>query len=323
MGQNQKTIKVSVEATGNEFTLAAGELMAKVRDVLLDRRRSDIAATTWAALSENDQEREVENYTDFAEELVTKIVEVVAAGNFDVIHAKLDNFKIKDGDVTVTAKGRASDGALLALNSVGVKALKIIVADEKQFDQHRDDVHIDKDQTQMFDDETEGGEDDDDDELVDPETGEITDRDDTTQAVIDAVEDDLNDERPVGKEHATAAGFNAYREHGNADQNPYSDGSEIDQALRAAWFNGFYRAKNAATDESIASEDGGPQDEIEPDPYDHGYEAAEKLLDRSSPYDDGSADDQDWLEGFDRAVERMAENDEPDEVKDEGANSEQ
>lgn len=318
MGQNQKNIKVSVEATGNEFTLAAGELMAKVRDVLLDRRRSDIAATTWAALSENDQEREVENYTDFAEELITKIVEVVAAGNFDVIHAKLDNFKIKDGDVTVTAKGRASDGALLALNSVGVKALKIIVADEKQFDQHRDDVHIDKDQTQMFDDETE---DDDDDELVDPETGEIVD--DTTQAVIDAVEEDLSDdELNQRKLHATSAGYGSYVEHGDAGRNPYSDVSELDQALRAAWFHGFYEAKNTATDESESGEGDGPQDEIEPNPYEQGYEAAEKLLDRSSPYDDGSADDQDWLEGFDRAVERMAENDEPDEVKDEGANSE-
>lgn len=150
MGDNQKRIKVTVASTNNEFTLVTGELIAKTRDILLDQRRSDIASTTWQMLSENDQRNEVERLTDYAEELVHGIVDVVAAGKFDVIHAKLDNFKIKDGDVTVTSKGRASDGALLALNSVGVKALKIIVADDEQFDQHRDMVTIDADEPDMF-----------------------------------------------------------------------------------------------------------------------------------------------------------------------------
>ncbi len=46
MGDNQKRIKVSVASTNNEFTLVTGELIAGVRDVLLDQRRADIAATT-------------------------------------------------------------------------------------------------------------------------------------------------------------------------------------------------------------------------------------------------------------------------------------
>lgn len=340
MGDNQKRIKVTVEATGNEFTLNTSELIAKTRDVLLDRRRSDIAATTWGMMSENDQKDELHRYTEFAEDLVHGIVEVVASGNFDVIHAKLDNFKSKDGEVTVTAKGRSSDGALLALNRIGHKHLKIIVADQEQFDEHRDNVAIDADQPEMFgDDDGDSGEaqePDADGDILDPETGELKPAEDTTQAVIDAIEDDLTDEEKAAKheerlKNAHAFGRGSFDEHQDADQNPYFE--EEDDDLRNAWFNGFYERKNeveAADGETTAEPEGENQlAETEPDEGDSSTDPAETQPETSSgpskayqagmqhrsedgsrdenPHDGATDEHLDWQAGFDKADKEIAE----------------
>lgn len=330
MGDNQKSVKVTVEATGNEFTLATGELIAKTRDVLLDQRRSDIAATTWAALSENDQRSELERYTEFAEELVRGIVEVVAAGNFDVIHAKLDNFKSKDGEVTVTAKGRSSDGALLALNRIGVKLLKIVVADDGQFDQHRDPVPIDADQPDLLDGESGDGQGSDDDgDVLDPETGELKSADDTTQAVIDAVEDDLTEEEKAAKhderlKNAHAFGRGSYDEHQDSDQNPYFEDKDDD--LRNAWFNGFYeRLHEVKGDDAESSDDadeavdeagseGDDEQNLEESSdgpsadYTAGLEHRKNDGSRDeNPHDGGTDEHMDWQAGFDIADQQIAE----------------
>lgn len=299
MGDNQKRIKVDVEATGTSFTLVSGELIASVRDALLDRRRGDIAMTTWASLSENDQKREVATFTEFAEQLVKGIVEVVAAGHYDVIHAKLDNFKIKDGDVTMTSKGRASDGALLALNSVGQKDLKIVVADAEQFDRQREPVPIDVDEPQMnipdpdegeANDQGDAGAPDDDGDVLDPETGELT------QAVVDTVP---RDER---KKHAFQAGAGAFAEHGDRDKNPYFE--EADDDLREAWNAGFQDAANNQVEDAETVEDDGDN--------------AEKVVtvqgtittdDDSAPADSGD----DWLAEDEDQTEQADPNNPPSE----------
>lgn len=277
MGADKKTVKVVVEATNNEFTLASGELIAKTRDVLLDRRRSDIASTTWAMLSEGDQEREVDALTTFAEDLVHGIVEVVAAGNFDVIHAQLDNFKSKDGEVTVTAKGRSSDGALIALNRIGHKHLKIIVADEEQFDKHRDTVPIDVDQPEMFGDD-EGGQDD----VLDPETGELTSSDETTNAIVDKFSaGELDDAKQLG--------IDGYDEDQDPEQNPYG---EDEEELRTAWFNGFYERKNEQIED--------------PDPFKQGLETRENELHLDqNPYDADTESHDLWIDGFNSADKQL------------------
>lgn len=333
MGDNQKRIKVTVEATGNEFTLNTSELIAKTRDVLLDRRRSDIAATTWGVMSENDQKDELHRYTEFAEDLVHGIVEVVASGNFDVIHAKLDNFKSKDGEVTVTAKGRSSDGALLALNRIGHKHLKIIVADQDQFDEHRDVVPIDADQPEMFGDDpdqTDAPESDENGEIVDPDTGEILQDDGGPQEPD--VEPELSDEETAAAlqerlKNAHAFGRGSYDEHQDPDQNPYFE--DEDDQLRVAWFNGFYERKNevepSIADREERHSNEGAQTEADKNPVDHGdstTDAAEAVPDSyqagmdhrqddgardENPYDGGTDEHSDWQQGFDQADREIAE----------------
>tara|TARA_R110000850_G_scaffold23358_1_gene69086 strand:- start:20762 stop:22006 length:1245 start_codon:yes stop_codon:yes gene_type:complete len=101
-------------------------------------------------MSEDDQRAEIQMTQSLADDLVRKVVEMVASGSNSVIHALLDNFKIKDGLVTITAKGAADDGAVLALNSVGKKALKIVVADAEQFDVDGREADVDSDQPSML-----------------------------------------------------------------------------------------------------------------------------------------------------------------------------
>ncbi len=142
-------VEVTDPETGEVFGLNASMLVSDIRDVLISKRRNQIAATTWSTLSEDQQRDEIVAATELAEDLVIKAVELIAQFGREVIHAKLDNFKIKDGMVTLTAKGLADDEALLALNHVGSKALKIIVADAEQHDQQREGLEPDPDQPDM------------------------------------------------------------------------------------------------------------------------------------------------------------------------------
>ncbi len=278
----------------------------------------------------------MERLTEFSEELVHSVVEIVAAGNYDVIHAKLDNFKIKDGDVTVTSKGRASDGALLALNSVGVKALKIIVADDAQFDQHREQVRIDPDEPGMFEDDGSADgefEADDDGDVLDPETGELTSAgEDTTQAVIDVVEGDLSNEeiQEQRQERVNAAhefGRGSFDKDGDPDKNPYFE--DRDDDLRSAWFNGFYERKyevEASDSESASDTENKSQSaendtdqgesitdsaENEPDTSPDAYQAG--MQHRSgdgardeNPFDGGTEEGLEWQKGYDAADQEIA-----------------
>lgn len=150
MGNHQKSVEIHDQETGEVIDLSVGGLASEIRDMLLSRRRKDIQATIWSKLSEDQQRDEIEACTSLADDVIAAVVDVVASAGHDVVHAKLDNFKIKDGAVTITAKGSADDGAVLALNHVGHKNLKIIVADVERFEQNRTDVEADPDQPEMF-----------------------------------------------------------------------------------------------------------------------------------------------------------------------------
>ena len=149
MGNNQTRVEITDPETGQVFGLNAGMLVSDIRDVLMSRRRNQIMATTWDKLSEDQQRDEITMTTELAQDLVRTACEMIAAGGNEVIHALLDNFKIKEGAVTITAKGIADDQALLALNSVGKKALKIVVADAERFDQQREEMEPTPDEPEM------------------------------------------------------------------------------------------------------------------------------------------------------------------------------
>jgi hypothetical protein len=149
MGKHQETIEVTSPEDGEIVTLNITSLVSDVRDLFLSKIRNDKNKTIWSKMSEADQKIEIEHAHNMASEIVSKVASLVACGQHAVIHALLDNYKVKDGGVTVTAKGIADDGAVLALNHVGKKALKIIVVDEGQFDQDGKPAEPDPDQYRM------------------------------------------------------------------------------------------------------------------------------------------------------------------------------
>ena len=150
-----QSIEITDGETGEVFELKTEMLVSNVRDLFMTRRRNDIMKGSWANLSEDDQQDEIVAVTEMARGLIEKIVEVVATAGRDVVHAKLDKFVIKDGTVQLTATGIADDGVVLALNHVGNKAVKIIVADADDYDKERDEMDAMPDQTAMF---ADGGE---------------------------------------------------------------------------------------------------------------------------------------------------------------------
>lgn len=171
MGADKKTFKVHVEATGADFEINPKELVGRVRDILLDKRKQDIATTHWKAMTSEDQKREVEQLESFAFDLVNTVVQVVAAGGMDVIHAQFDGLTLKsDGSLAVKVAGFADDKALVELNHMRGKLLKITAVDESQFDQRRERVDTPGNQQSMFEDEQS---DSDAGDVLDAETGEL------------------------------------------------------------------------------------------------------------------------------------------------------
>ena len=174
MVENKKRIEITVEETGQSFTLVANELIGQVRSILLNKRKFDIASRPWNALDKETQQSEIDKLENFAEELVIGIVEIVAAGNMEVIHAKFDGMTMKpDGSMIVKVAGYAEDDALVDLNHMRGKLLKITAVDQSQFDQHREAEKADGNQGDLLEDDDTEQQVDSDGESLDPETGEF------------------------------------------------------------------------------------------------------------------------------------------------------
>ena len=142
-------IDVTDPGTGEVFPLRSDQLVGNIRDLLLSRRRMDLQATTWAKLSQEQQQGEINAAAGLAEHVVNAVVELVAQAGRPVIHAHLKKYGVKDGVVELTASGVAEDDVVLSLNRVGKMVIKIIVADADQFDQKRAKVQADPDQPSL------------------------------------------------------------------------------------------------------------------------------------------------------------------------------
>lgn len=150
MGINQESIEINDPENGEIVTLTVTSLVSNVRDMLLMKIRNDKAKKVWSKMNEQEQAREIELAQDFSRTLVQTVASIVATRGSANIRALLDNFKVKDGTIIVTAKGLADDSALVALNHVGKKALNITVVDVDQFDEVRKPAEPDPDQATMF-----------------------------------------------------------------------------------------------------------------------------------------------------------------------------
>ena len=127
-------------------TLSTPRLVEGVRDFLLLNLKQAHLQKPWPQMPEREQKQWINRITERAEQLVQDVIDRVATGSFPVVHAKIDNFAIKGGEVKIVAKGFADDQVLLTLNHAGPKAVKIIVADGEQFDEARDPLNPDPDQ---------------------------------------------------------------------------------------------------------------------------------------------------------------------------------
>lgn len=221
MGENKENLEVTIEQTGQTFNLPTGELVASVRDALLNKRRLDIASVMWKSMTEDQQKKEVEDWTSFAYDLVAGIVNKVASADCEVIHASFNGASLKpDGSIEVKLSGRADDEALVGLNHMRGKLLKVMVIDEDQFDQHREPYHVDKDEPALFEDEPDTPPSDDK-EIIDLETGEIT----------EAGQDDDRTDEWLG-------GFNSRIGLVKQSECPF----EEDDAKRMDWLDGWAAA---------------------------------------------------------------------------------
>lgn len=193
----------------------------------------------WQKMTEGEQKLEIERATDRATQLVDDIVDVVATGDFPVVHAIIDNYTSKNGEVKIVAKGVASDDVILNLHHAAQKPVKIVVADRNQFDQSRSNVPVDPDEPglpgvkqEIQPEELRGGFDDADEDEK-PEVDEPAPFDDAEEQaegdqVLQAVE----------YSQQWHGGYNS-RMHGfRNDQNPF----EADTTEAADWHKGWHSA---------------------------------------------------------------------------------
>lgn len=314
--------------TGEIVTLNVTSLVSDIRDLFLSKIRNDKDKKQWRQMSENEQQVEIDHAQSMALQIVNSVASIVATANRPVIHALLDNFKVKAGEVTVTAKGLADDGAVLALNHVGKKSLKIVVVDEAQFQEESNEAKPDPDQPDLL----EGADEDEGPSLAD-----------AMHAAIEADEAASEEETPVDPEPEDQADLTACEQgngaaaHGlSARANPFKTGSED----YSEWVRGFNDFTPAAPEveeepqpETETQELGG---EAEPqmdlgdandefpgdtpaddegfngeDPYQEGVDAriADKGPDEN-PYDGGTEGWHKWRDGYDKtdgAIERLKE----------------
>ena len=153
MGTNNEALEITIEETGEIFKFRPAKLVNDTRAILLSLRQMQIQSMPWSMLSEEQQSAEIRSMDSLANDLVMKIVDVVARGDMSVVHAKLEKFTIKDGTAQIVASGRADDAAVVQINRFGDKELKIMVLDGQQFDTERDKMQAQPDQGAMFDDE--------------------------------------------------------------------------------------------------------------------------------------------------------------------------
>lgn len=152
MGYNSEYIEIHDEEAGQDIRLNVTQLVADVRDAFIGKRRSQVAAILWDDMTEGQRDDEIQAMTILAEDIVHGCCNLIAAGGRDVVHATLDNFKVKGGEVTVTAKGRADNEALIKLNGASQTKtiIKMVILDEGEFDQHRSEAKNAKDEPEMF-----------------------------------------------------------------------------------------------------------------------------------------------------------------------------
>jgi len=128
--------------------MAAETLTGDVRDRLLETLRFEQSKLPWDKRSEADQQDTVHRMENFARDLVTKAVEVIASHGRVVIQAFIEKAEVKEGIKAVVTLGRSDRNRHMLLDAVGARVM-IVIADPDTFTGERAPVEIAPDQPEL------------------------------------------------------------------------------------------------------------------------------------------------------------------------------
>ena len=136
----------SITENGKNFTLNVTSLVSDIRDIFMSRRRMSTFLTPWPKMKEDDQQDEIVAITNLAEQVVRKCVDIIADNGFETIYATLDDVSLKTGKATLKIANIDDVSVLMALGAHIGKSVRIVVADDSDFDQARHAMEADVDQ---------------------------------------------------------------------------------------------------------------------------------------------------------------------------------
>jgi len=125
--------------------VAVKTLTGDIRDFILDRLRHEQDKRAWHMRSEAEQRDTVHKVESAVHEIVTKAVEIIAAGGRRTIRATLDQVTVKDGIVGKIVMMKSDPLRHQFADSVGSQIL-IVVADPDEFTGERAPAKITPDQ---------------------------------------------------------------------------------------------------------------------------------------------------------------------------------
>ncbi len=274
MDQDNETVEVADISTGEIIDIKhPHKLVAEVRDTLLRHRRAQVQSTVWEKMEEKSQQAEIDAMDDLANELVSKVVEIVAeAGCTSHVTALLESYTVKDGATKIVAKGRATNEAVLELNKVGEKMLKIVVIHGEQFDQERPEVEAMPDQPDLL-------------------------ADDSGLHNTEQADQDLEVDEGEKFSRAYIKGREAHGLDQPLDMNPYPEDHQAWSDWQVAWMQAQHEADNPPPDkkeEVQAPAEEAPKVEPEAerdisDPKTVAIEDANTENPPGNPYEEGTA----------------------------------
>lgn len=132
-------------------------LTGDVRDFLLDHLRDSKKALPWPNLGEKQQAEVIESCTNAAEDLVKKIVNIVALDEAKSITASVEQFTVK-GSIKIVLSAPTTDDNLRALGDSVGKAVNLIVSDIDPYTGERAPVVPVPDQHSLIDNDADGEE---------------------------------------------------------------------------------------------------------------------------------------------------------------------
>jgi hypothetical protein len=136
------------ECAEETHELAAATATGDLRDFILNRLRYEQDKRPWNQRSESDQHATVASVEASCSELVTKLIEMLAAGGRKTISCTLSQATVKDGIKAVLEISKHDALRHILLDSIGSRVL-IVVADPSDFQGERAPAEIKPDQGEL------------------------------------------------------------------------------------------------------------------------------------------------------------------------------